>query len=286
MSKKQPLTRKRLEWAQRREGEFNGKPLPVNVSTVKKYNDQLQRMIDDMVKGTLKELERAYKTPQAQKLFAEDALFTTTATRLINKLKKKYLKWFDERADAISDKLGKGVEESSKSSLHSSLMEATGGLSLKTGGMSSNVKEVVSASVKQSSGLIKSIPRDFFERVEGTVMRSVQNPDNDMATAIVAVKRQGNITKRRAMLIAKDQTSKATTAVNAARMKDLGIKKFKWLHSYGGKEPRKLHVSYNGQIFDLDNPPIIDEKTRETGLPGTIYHCRCKMIPVITYGQE
>ena len=90
-----------------------------------------------------------------------------------------------------------------------------------------------------------------------------------------------------AALIARDQTSKATAAINRARMQGLGVRKFKWLHSGGGKEPRPLHKNtLNGNVYSMDDPPVIDEKTGERGIPGALVSCRCLAIPVITFGDE
>lgn len=68
-------------------------------------------------------------------------------------------------------------------------------------------------------------------------------------------------------------------------MASAGVKKFEWIHSGGGAEPRELHVSYDGQIFDLDNPSIIDRRTGQRGLPGQLIKCKCKMRPVIDFTQ-
>lgn len=108
-----------------------------------------------------------------------------------------------------------------------------------------------------------------------------------MADLQPAIEKLGGISKKRAALIARDQTSKATTAINKTRMAGLGVKKFKWLHSYGGKEPRPLHKDVlNGNIYSMEDPPVIDERTGERGLPGQLINCRCRMVPVIEFKAE
>lgn len=54
-------------------------------------------------------------------------------------------------------------------------------------------------------------------------------------------------------------------------MKSAGVKKFQWLHSAGGRDPRPLHINdypsgLNGGIFSFDDLPVIDEKTGERGI--------------------
>jgi len=62
------------------------------------------------------------------------------------------------------------------------------------------------------------------------------------------IERVGGVATGAPERIARDQVSKATSALNAARMKGLGIRKFEWIHSGGGKEPRKLHEEMSGNI--------------------------------------
>ena len=70
-------------------------------------------------------------------------------------------------------------------------------------------------------------------------------------------------------------------------MQGLGVKKFKWLHSMGGKEPRPLHKNVlNGNVYSFDDPPVIDERTGERGLPGVLINCRCRMLPVIEFKAD
>ena len=83
--------------------------------------------------------------------------------------------------------------------------------------------------------------------------------------------------------------------LSARRMASVGINKVRWIHGFP-KEPRPYHArvwdgksgkkdghpnGLNGFIFSLDNPPIIDEKTGERGLPGRLPFCSCRMEPVI-----
>lgn len=63
-------------------------------------------------------------------------------------------------------------------------------------------------------------------------------------------------------MIARLETAKISSSIQLEKMKSVGIKKFRWRHSGGGKDPRPLHQSYDGMIFSFDDLPIIDEKKR------------------------
>lgn len=248
-----------------------------------RYQAQLGKLVEAMTKATHKEVERFFRQQWAADA-AMDASFTSGVSRLLKRLSERFTALFTDRAGGLAEALSKGVSDTTARQLGESLKEVSGGVTLKTDVVSGKVAEVTKAGIKENVALIKSIPSEYFQKIEGSVMRSIQTGQG-MADLVPAILALGESTKKRAELIARDQTSKATTAINRARMQGLGIKQFEWLHSGGGKEPRPLHVQLDGKVFDLDNPPVIDERTGERGLPGQLINCRCRMVPVISFGE-
>lgn len=281
-----PLSKTRQKWADQRGGAvFRGKALTHPTMPEMRYQAKLTKMVDAMTAATQRELERYYRDQWTGDSVAMDGpSFTAGVSRLLRNLSKRFTGLFTDRAGGLADALAKGVSDVTARQLGESLKDVSGGVTLKTDVVSGAVAEVMSAGVKQNVALIKSIPVDYFQKIQGDVMRSIAT-GRGMADLVTDIMAHGQSTKKRADLIARDQTSKATTALNRARMQGLGIKQFEWLHSAGGKEPRPLHVQYDGQIFDLNNPPVIDERTGERGLPGQLINCRCRMVPVITFGE-
>lgn len=284
-----PLTKKRQDWAKARGGAvFYGKPLTDPDRVEARYRATLERAIAQMTNEAEEAIRRLWESPinRHAVLSGMDAApsLTAQARILTNALAAKFTAFFDKLAAPTANAFVAGVDKHAKSNLHSSLAGLSGGLSLKTSVITGKTREILKASVAENIALIKSIPREYFPKLQGSVMRSITTGQG-VKTVLEAVQRTGQVTKRRAALIARDQTSKATTALNASRMSALNVRKFEWLHSGGGKEPRDLHkYRLNGEIFDLDKPPVIDEKTGERGLPGQLINCRCRMIPVIDYG--
>ncbi|MNY47535.1 Phage Mu protein F like protein [compost metagenome] len=88
----------------------------------------------------------------------------------------------------------------------------------------------------------------------------------------------GESTDKRAEFIARDQTNKATSVINRARQRDLGITKAVWMHMRGGKHPRESHVDADGEEFDLDKGMFLDGKWIQ---PGEEPNCGCQAGPVI-----
>jgi SPP1 gp7 family putative phage head morphogenesis protein len=178
-----------------------------------------------------------------------------------------------------------GAQKASATSLHSSLEQLSGGLSLKTSVIPAGMEEVAQATVYENVQLIKSIPSQYLDDVFGSVMRSITT-GGGLADLIPAIRKYDGITDRRAKNIALDQTRKAYNSINKQRLMAVGIKKFRWSHSAGGQTPRQDHIAMDGKIFSFDDLPIIDRKTGERGIPGQAINCRCTMTPVYEFDSE
>ena len=94
------------------------------------------------------------------------------------------------------------------------------------------------------------------------------------------IQHEFGVSARHAKFLARNESAMATTSYLEAKYKDEGITEFKWYTNLDGRE-RPLHRELNGKIFRFDNPPIIDERTGEKGLPAQTYNCRCTFAPVI-----
>lgn len=289
-----PLTKARKEYAEARGGAvFYGDPLTYPASVEARYRVTLERAIAVMLRATEAQIEALWTGPAAKASPAVptpggtgDALsMETQAKVLLAALQRRFFPFFDNLATPTATEFMKGVDAHSRGNLHKSLQAVSGGLSLKTSLVTQKALEITKAAITGNVGLIKSIPREYFQRIEQSVYRSITTGQG-AKTVLDTVRAIGHSTEKRAQLIARDQTSKVTSSLNAARMEGLGIRKFQWLHSRGGKVPRPLHIGpLNGQVFELAQPPIIDEKTGERGLPGQLINCRCRMVPVVDFSD-
>lgn len=88
------------------------------------------------------------------------------------------------------------------------------------------------------------------------------------------------IAQRKADFLARNETRILTNTYKAAKYQEDGFSEFKWFTNMDGRE-RPLHAEHNNKIYRFDDPPIIDERTGQRGLPGQTYNCRCNLIPVI-----
>ena len=136
---------------------------------------------------------------------------------------------------------------------------------------SPNIVERVHELTVSNIQLIKSIRTQYLDKVQNAVMQAmVQGTLNkDLGEQL---KKLGKDVESRAMLIARDQSSKLNAALTQARHEDVGVTKYMWSTS-GDECVRDSHAEKDGQVFEYANPPAV-------GNPGHDFNCRCVAIPV------
>nr|WP_275371076.1 phage minor head protein [Xenorhabdus bovienii] len=283
MAKKIRLRAKRERWAVQRQAVMKGQPLHYPTASADRY----QRDLSHLIKRMIKEYQQALTRLQDDfEPMAMDASFASQTRIWLNKLKRRWEGIFNKQASRLADKFVSQVDVSAKRNLDDSLKHLSGGLTIKTPDMPEAMKDRITAATVENVSLIKSLPEQFHFRIEGAALRSISQAGEGAKTLLAEIKHIGGVTEKRAEFIAVDQTRKITTAANYERMKSAGIRKAVWHHSGGSAEPRKWHQKLDGQIFDLDNPPIIDERTGQRGLPGELPNCKCFWTPVVDFGEN
>ena len=270
-----------------------------------KYQKTLNALIKRMTVETNAAIKEMLYSQVAKEHFAQDEDLPNYSQRVLRNLQDTFQKLFDSVAPKIADDFVNDVDESSEQSMSQLLLGVTAagvlqGLTNKSKSVLNNqtsvelgffpkatlkgkrVEKILKASIAENVSLIKSIPREYLGQVEKVVQRSVTTGKGP-GEIYKHVKKYSGVTDRRAKLIANDQTRKVYTGLNAGRMKNAGMDKFKWLHNGGSAKPRPYHLdTLNGNEYSLSDPPVIDPKTGERGLPGQLVNCRCSMIPVIS----
>lgn len=124
----------------------------------------------------------------------------------------------------------------------------------------------------QNSQLIRSIPDQELEQVSQLVERGLQEGSSIKDIEKDLIERFG-ITRRRAKLIARDQTAKLNASLTKLRQEQLGVEEYTW-QTAGDERVRPTHRANDGKKFKWSSPP-------STGHPGTAINCRCVAIPVL-----
>ena len=125
----------------------------------------------------------------------------------------------------------------------------------------------------QNAQLITSIPEQELDRVAGDIERGLQQGLRFTEVAKTIQKSFG-ITRRRATLIARDQTTKLNASLTKLRQTEVGVEEYIW-QTAGDERVRPSHRKNDGKVFRWDKPSPI------TGHPGHDVNCRCVARPVL-----
>lgn len=88
------------------------------------------------------------------------------------------------------------------------------------------------------------------------------------------------IAERKAEFLAYNETSIMLAELKKVMYKEMGFTHFMWITNLDNRE-RPLHRELHGRIYRFDEPPVIDLRTNQRGLPGETYNCRCQMRPIM-----
>jgi len=247
-------------------------PVHPNAGLTVAYQKRIDALVDAMQKSLVYWLTAVYRanTPE----MATDASPAATLRAAMGKLSRYWQQRFDDAAPDLAKWFSENTMRRSDGALRDILKRAGFTVEFK---LSREANDVMQAVLAEQVGLIKSIASEHLTQVQGLVMRSVQQ-GRDLETLSKELHERYGVTKRRAALIARDQNNKSTAVIARVRQQSLGIKTAKWLHSHGGKEPRKSHQDADGKVFDVSKGMLIDG---EYIWPGQLINCRCVSRSVI-----
>lgn len=135
---------------------------------------------------------------------------------------------------------------------------------------------VVQSLIDEQVTLIKSLPLEAAQRVQGLALEAVTTGtrSDDIVSAIM---KTGDITKSRAKLIARTEIGRASTAFTQARAISIGSDGYIW-RTAKDSDVRHSHKVMEGKFVAWDSPPTLDGLT---GHAGAVPNCRCYAEPVI-----
>jgi SPP1 gp7 family putative phage head morphogenesis protein len=135
----------------------------------------------------------------------------------------------------------------------------------------------IQRAVRENVDLITTIPEQYFGKLQDKIIDAISNGQRHEALKNI-IYQVGEITDRRARIIARDQVSKMNSSFNRIRQTSLGITTYKWSTS-NDERVRPDHAEKEGLIFKWDDPPS------DTGNPGEDIMCRCVAIPVFNLDE-
>jgi uncharacterized protein with gpF-like domain len=252
------------------------RPIRPNVGIEVAYRQRLHRLIEAMSNSVIYWLKASYRANEPR--IAQDETPADALKRSIKQLSKQWLAKFDEAAEQLGDYFAQSVENRSSAALRKILKD--GGISVEFR-RTAAMRDIVDATVHQNVSLIKSIPRQYLDQVEGIVMRGVQT-GRDLGAVAKDLEGRLGVTKKRAAFIARDQNEKATAAFTRARHLEIGITEAIWMHSGGGREARPTHLKAGRDKVRFNVAEgWYDPAEGRNIQPGELINCRCVSKPVL-----
>ena len=254
----------------------------------KEYEKRLKKAIREMEKSVVYWLLAKYKANEdlivdsaVDNLLKEFRRLLRQWTRNFNELCETLPRWFVSK---IRGYVTNNLVQQTKP-----LRDAGLGFNLEFSYMSRKERQAFAAIVKENVNLIKNrLMRDSLTQVEGIVLRSIEN-GHDLSTLTEELHKQFGVTERRAAMIARDQTHKATENLARARLKSYGINRGIWVHTPSGKTYRKTHIDIlDGKEYDLEEGLYDPAKGVERKIhPAELVNCYCVFRPLIpTLSEE
>jgi SPP1 gp7 family putative phage head morphogenesis protein len=127
--------------------------------------------------------------------------------------------------------------------------------------------------------LITSLPIEAAQRVHELALQGITEGSRG-GDIVAEIMRTGEVTKSRAVTIARTETARTASVLTQVRAVHIGSTHYTW-STVGDSDVRPDHKALNGGVFAWNDPPIADTRTGARANPGCIYNCRCIALPII-----
>lgn len=285
---KNDLLNKQLAYAQQlRKRNPPKKGIEASKSVGINYNVQLQKLIKQVkldiqnnILSLVKQLEPLYMISSDTIKTLDDDTVTNQINTAFQKLKDKYnsdyfINFYSNIATDFITKINNVNQNKFNKQMKS--------FGLDIYGSSESLTNYLNSSIADNVQLITSIPSQYLDRVQSIVRTNMRSGLRSSAM-VSQLQSQFNITKNRALFIARDQTAKTNGQITQQRQVGSGFTYFRWLDS-GDSNVRTRHeqiadkvTAYGKGIYRWDNPPLSNKGSPI--IPGQDFNCRCVAVPI------
>lgn len=130
--------------------------------------------------------------------------------------------------------------------------------------------------VDENVRLISSIPENTLEKMKDIVYEGFSN-GKTTTRMVKEIQQTYHVGRKKAELIARDQTAKLNGQIQRAQQQDAGITEYIW-STTGDERVRRSHRELNGKKFRWDDPP--ENSDGRKCHPGQDFQCRCIGRPI------
>lgn len=237
--------------------------------------DPITRALVERVFPLLRERESEFLVDSASGLVTDRLVDELLAE--LDRIKREHVDLAEQRARVVAEDMTRRSNEAHRRRFYSSI-ESVIGIDLAGIVEEGNLQDALTLKTRENVGLIKTIPEAYFQKIETRLLEGVVQGRTPARSLIEELQELGNVTKRRARFIARDQTAKLNAAMNRERNQALGIEEYVWRTSKD-ERVRESHARRDGKRFRWDDPPA--GGPAEGGHPGEAINCRCTAEPVI-----
>lgn len=246
------------------------------------YNAELQKLvravrndINTEIVPMIKALEPQYVSDTAVNDGWADQIMTVFV-QLINKWRSPS---FLGAANQTANEFVKSVNQQNQRRFNRN----TKAIGIDVFGDNPQLQDLLEASALDNTRLITTIPDQYLNQVQSIVMTNMRSgllPRN----IIGQLQDQFGVTKRRAQLIARDQTSKINGEISKSRQEGAGFEFFQWQTAEDARvrddhdRLEEQDIGFGPGVYRWDNPPKDEKGVRV--IPGSPINCRCVAIPV------
>lgn len=200
---------------------------------------------------------------------------------VIGRLRDRMVREADSAGRRAAQGAVRSIQSAGQDAANAQLTAVTGGRPVWRG-VSAAQARVMDAAVARNVGLIRSIPEELLDQVQGAVREGLARGLHVEAFTALLQERFA-VAESRARLIARDQVGKVAGQLIEARSRDIGVDDYVWRVS-GSPNPdervREFHRELDGSRQKFSNPPITDKYGNRNN-PGEDFQCRCTAEPAV-----
>ena len=260
--------RQRVQQNRRRKKSVVMPDIPPSKRAEVLYRKDMNKLITAMAKDVMSIIVPFLRTNSAS--FVADVSFSMQLRDLLGGVKKKYRN-IDGLAQTMATKAIGTMAADNKRRFDTAIEKSTG-ISLGRIISNENLSDTLQTQIAVNSDLIQSLPDEYYKKISTRVFQGVSQGDK-VGSLVTDLQKITGVTRKRAKLIARDQTAKTNAAITRQRQEALGITEYIWRTSQD-ERVRTSHKAHNGKTFKWVSKGKPGHPG-ETGHPGHDVNCRC-----------